>query len=150
MEDQMSTEEGAPGITSSIVSPSSSSSVSTSRVIMEGGGISPENVIHVINPSSLGSLSSVVNAVSSTAAGGMSGLHTITIAPGSFPIPVNFASNLQVNVFRCVMCHHISLYYIKCIRKFRARRSLYHKLCFVLEKKWESIGGRGKNESDSL
>ncbi|XP_052680757.1 orphan steroid hormone receptor 2-like isoform X3 [Crassostrea angulata] len=91
----MSTEEGAPGITSSIVSPSSSSSVSTSRVIMEGGGISPENVIHVINPSSLGSLSSVVNAVSSTAAGGMSGLHTITIAPGSFPIPVNFASNLQ-------------------------------------------------------
>lgn len=149
MEDQMSTEEGAPGITSSIVSPSSSSSVSTSRVIMEGGGISPENVIHVINPSSLGSLSSVVNAVSSTAAGGMSGLHTITIAPGSFPIPVNFASNLQVNVFRCVMCHHISLYYIECIRKFRARRSLYYKL-IVLEKKWESIGGRGKNESDSL
>lgn len=96
MEDQMSTEEGAPDITSSIVSPSSSSSVSTSRIIMEGGGISPENVIHVINPSSLGSLSSVVNAVSSTAAGGMSGLHTITIAPGSFPIPVNFASNLQV------------------------------------------------------
>ncbi|XP_052680756.1 orphan steroid hormone receptor 2-like isoform X2 [Crassostrea angulata] len=93
----MSTEEGAPGITSSIVSPSSSSSVSTSRVIMEGGGISPENVIHVINPSSLGSLSSVVNAVSSTAAGGMSGLHTITIAPGSFPIPVNFASNLQAS-----------------------------------------------------
>ncbi|XP_065937977.1 orphan steroid hormone receptor 2 isoform X3 [Magallana gigas] len=91
----MSTEEGAPDITSSIVSPSSSSSVSTSRIIMEGGGISPENVIHVINPSSLGSLSSVVNAVSSTAAGGMSGLHTITIAPGSFPIPVNFASNLQ-------------------------------------------------------
>lgn len=146
----MSTEEGALSITSSIVSPSTSSSVSTSRVIMEGGGISPENVIHVINPSSLGSLSSVVNAVSSTAAGGMSGLHTITIAPGSFPIPVNFASNLQVNVFRCVMCHHISLYYIKCIRKFRARRSLYYKLCFVLEKKWESIGGRGKNESDSL
>lgn len=149
MEDQMSTEEGAPDITSSIVSPSSSSSVSTSRVIMEGGGISPENVIHVINPSSLGSLSSVVNAVSSTAAGGMSGLHTITIAPGSFPIPVNFASNLQVNVFRCVMCHHISLYYIECIRKFRARRSLYYKL-IVLGKKWESIGGRGKNESDSL
>eukprot|EP00105_Crassostrea_gigas_P019577 XP_011438117.1 PREDICTED: orphan steroid hormone receptor 2 isoform X2 [Crassostrea gigas] len=93
----MSTEEGAPDITSSIVSPSSSSSVSTSRIIMEGGGISPENVIHVINPSSLGSLSSVVNAVSSTAAGGMSGLHTITIAPGSFPIPVNFASNLQAS-----------------------------------------------------
>lgn len=135
MEDQMSTEEGAPGITSSIVSPSSSSSVSTSRVIMEGGGISPENVIHVINPSSLGSLSSVVNAVSSTAAGGMSGLHTITIAPGSFPIPVNFASNLQVNVFRRVMCHHISLYYIEGIRKFRPRRSLYYKLCYVLKKK---------------
>lgn len=93
----MSTEEGAPSITSSIVRPSSSSSVSTCRIVMEGGGISPENVIHVINPSSLGSLSSVVNAVSSTAAGGMSGLHTITIAPGSFPIPVNFASNLQAS-----------------------------------------------------
>lgn len=93
----MSTEEGASSITSSVVSPSSSSSVSTSRIIMEGGGISPENVIHVINPSSLGSLSSVVNAVASTAAGGMSGLHTITIAPGSFPIPVNFASSLQAS-----------------------------------------------------
>ncbi|XP_062584776.1 orphan steroid hormone receptor 2-like [Saccostrea cucullata] len=91
----MSSEEGTHSVTSSVVSPSTSSSVSTGRIInMEGGGISPENVIHVINPSSLGSLSSVVNASSSSTAG-VSGLHTITIAPGSFPIPVNFASNLQ-------------------------------------------------------
>ncbi|XP_061195474.1 orphan steroid hormone receptor 2-like isoform X2 [Saccostrea echinata] len=91
----MSSEEGTQGVTSSVVSPSTASSVSAGRIInMEGGGISPENVIHVINPSSLGSLSSVVNASSSSTAG-VSGLHTITIAPGSFPIPVNFASNLQ-------------------------------------------------------
>lgn len=130
----MSTEEGAPSITSSIVRPSSSSSVSTCRIVMEGGGISPENVIHVINPSSLGSLSSVVNAVSSTAAGGMSGLHTITIAPGSFPIPVNFASNLQV-MCRCVMNCHVSL--LQGMWKFRAGSLL--KWCFVLEK--NGIGG---------
>nr|XP_022298307.1 orphan steroid hormone receptor 2-like isoform X1 [Crassostrea virginica]XP_022298308.1 orphan steroid hormone receptor 2-like isoform X1 [Crassostrea virginica]XP_022298309.1 orphan steroid hormone receptor 2-like isoform X1 [Crassostrea virginica] len=92
----MSAAEGTSSVSSSVVSPaSSSSSVSAGRVIMEGGGISPENVIHVINPSSLGSLSSVVSAASSSS--GVSGLHTITIAPGSFPIPVNFASNLQAS-----------------------------------------------------
>ncbi|XP_056001229.1 orphan steroid hormone receptor 2-like isoform X2 [Ostrea edulis] len=93
----MSSEEGTPGVTSSVVSPSTASSVSSNRFItMDGSGISPENVIHVINPSSLGSLSSVVNSSSSSSAG-VSGLHTITIAPGSFPIPVNFASNLQAS-----------------------------------------------------
>jgi hypothetical protein len=57
---------------------------------MEGG--LGDNIIHVINPASLGSLASVTT--SATNSGLPANMQTITIQPGTFPIPINLAQQM--------------------------------------------------------
>lgn len=50
-----------------------------------------DNIIHVINPATLGSLTSVT---SSSSSGLPANMQTITIQPGTFPIPINLAQQM--------------------------------------------------------
>ncbi|CAC5376483.1 Nuclear receptor subfamily 2 group F member 1-A,COUP transcription factor 1,Nuclear hormone receptor HR78,Nuclear receptor subfamily 2 group F member 5,Retinoic acid receptor RXR-alpha-A,COUP transcription factor 2,Protein ultraspiracle homolog,Retinoic acid receptor RXR-gamma-B,Retinoic acid receptor RXR-alpha-B,Steroid receptor seven-up, isoforms B/C,Nuclear receptor subfamily 2 group C member 2,Nuclear receptor subfamily 2 group F member 1-B,Retinoic acid receptor RXR-gamma-A,Retinoic acid receptor RXR- len=58
---------------------------------MEGGGIG-ENIIHVINPASLGSLSGATSVANSALQA--ANMQTITIQPGTFPIPISIAQQM--------------------------------------------------------
>lgn len=84
-----SQDEGTASITSPGVQ--SAATISPARFFTMEGGLG-DNIIHVINPASLGSLASV------TSSGANSGLtanmQTITIQPGTFPIPINLAQQM--------------------------------------------------------
>jgi hypothetical protein len=82
----MSRDEGSTSITSPGVS--NATTINPARFFTMEGGLG-DNIIHVINPASLGSLASVTT--SATNSGLPANMQTITIQPGTFPIPINLA-----------------------------------------------------------
>ncbi|KAK3103035.1 hypothetical protein FSP39_015933 [Pinctada imbricata] len=100
----MSSEEGTQNLNSvatTVISPTSANLTSSNRIFtmpVDANTIPPENVIHVINPSQLpvGSLTSVASTSPSNTAT-IQSLQTITLAPGAFPIPINFSPQLATS-----------------------------------------------------
>ncbi|XP_052078939.1 orphan steroid hormone receptor 2-like [Mytilus californianus] len=76
---------------SSLTSPSAGAVNPARFFTMEGGGIG-ENIIHVINPASLGSLSGATSVANSALQA--ANMQTITIQPGTFPIPISIAQQM--------------------------------------------------------
>jgi len=85
----MSRDEGSTTITSPGVS--NATTINPARFFTMEGGLG-DNIIHVINPASLGSLASVTT--SATNSGLPANMQTITIQPGTFPIPINLAQQM--------------------------------------------------------
>ncbi|VDI70513.1 testicular receptor 4 [Mytilus galloprovincialis] len=76
---------------SSLTSPGAGAVNPARFFTMEGGGLG-ENIIHVINPASLGSLSGATTVANSALQAG--NMQTITIQPGTFPIPISIAQQM--------------------------------------------------------
>lgn len=76
---------------SSLTSPSAGAVNPARFFTMEGGGLG-ENIIHVINPASLGSLSGATSVANSALQA--ANMQTITIQPGTFPIPISIAQQM--------------------------------------------------------
>ena len=89
-----SQDEGSASLTSPGVT--NASTINPHRFFtMEGG----DNIIHVINPATIGSLA---NATNTTSAANM---QTITIQPGTFPIPINLAQQMMASQVSTSVCN---------------------------------------------